>query len=188
MYLFIYLHHWMPGWWGTINWKGDETKQSLRNQDIKPTFTNRDKEKPQKYPVTIDCVPYQTQTGQLHITDLVCYHHRNLFSSTDFLQKSTKFYSKNIKKVVTVLQLNEAKLLFDSLCSPTKWIHGTSSGSRVVARGQTHRQTDTQRRCRFLQTHLKMAPQRKIILDLWNKSTGVVPAFKHLVKCKIRIF
>jgi len=68
-----------------INWKGDGTKQSLPNQDIKTTFTNRDKEKPPKNPVRIDCVPYEIRTGQLHITDLVCYHHRNLFSSICFL-------------------------------------------------------------------------------------------------------
>jgi hypothetical protein len=42
-----------------INWKGDGTKQSLPNQDIKPTFTNRDKEKSPKNPVRIDCVPYK---------------------------------------------------------------------------------------------------------------------------------
>jgi len=40
----------------------------------------------------------------------------------------------------------------------------------------------------ILQTHLKKAPQRKIIVEPWNKSTGVVPAFKHLVKRKIRFF
>jgi len=40
----------------------------------------------------------------------------------------------------------------------------------------------------ILRTHLKKAPQRKIIVDPWNKSTGVDPAFKHLVKCKIWLF
>jgi hypothetical protein len=67
------------------------------------------------------------QTGQLQITELVCYNHRKLFSSIRFLWNSRKFYSENIKKVITVLHLNEAQLLFNSLCSHTKWTHGASA-------------------------------------------------------------
>jgi len=67
-----------------IKWEGDGMKQSLPNQELSPHLTTGTK-KNHKRILSEQTVSHKIQTGQLHITDLVCYHQRNPFSSIHFL-------------------------------------------------------------------------------------------------------